>query len=161
MKRMITRLGCGTDIGKDKFHVCYGGYMCDGSFVIKANKSFANTAAGIKAFIAWLTKYLKKHNPDGKLPFQIVMETTGVYHEQLCVSLHQAGLPVCVEVAARVKKYLQSIGQHSKTDKLDAKGICQMACERKLKLWQPFSPNLMQIRTALRHRKSLISTRTK
>lgn len=161
MKRTITRIGCGVDISKDKFHVCFGAFRSDGSFAVKGTRLFANTAVGIKSFIAWLTKYSNKLNADGCLPFQIVMETTGVYHEQLCVSLHEAGLPVCVEVAARVKKYLQSIGQHSKTDKLDAKGICRMACERKLKRWRPFSSKLMQIRAALRHRKALITSRNR
>lgn len=161
MKRTITRLGCGVDISKDKFHVCYGALISDGSFVIKGSKFFANTAAGIKAFIAWVDKYCAKLDSDGVFPFQILMETTGVYHEQLCANLHNADLPVCVEVPNRVKKYLQSIGQYSKNDKLDAKGICRMACERKLKPWQPFSPKLMQIRAALRHRKALIVSKNR
>lgn len=161
MKRTITRLGCGVDISKDKFHVCFGAFMSDGSFVIKSSKFFANTAVGVKAFIAWVNKYFNKFASGEELSFQIVMETTGVYHEQLCSSLHEAKLPVCLEVAARVKKYLQSIGQYSKTDKLDAKGICRMACERKLKLWKPFSPKMMQIRATLRHRKALIISRNR
>lgn len=148
-------------MSKDKFHACFGLFMSDASFVVKSSKFFANTAAGIKAFITWNNKYSTKYNPNGEVPFQVVMETTGVYHEQLCTKLHDEGLPVCVEVAARVKKYLQSIGQYSKNDKLDAKGICCMACERKLKLWQPFSPNLMKIRAALRHRKALIISKNR
>jgi transposase len=54
---------------------------------------------------------------------------------------------------------LKSIGQYSKTDKLDARGICQMACERKLRLWKPFSSEILKIRTALRYRKSLQSSK--
>jgi len=46
---------------------------------------------------------------------------------------------VCLELAKRVKKYLEVIGQKSKTDKLDGKGIAQMACERKFKSWKPNS----------------------
>lgn len=79
----------------------------------------------------------------------------------MCSSLYDAGQPVCLEVAVRVKKYLQSIEQNSKTDKLDAQGICRMACERKLKLWQPFSPNILSIRAVSRHRKSLIESQNR
>ena len=55
-----------------------------------------------------------------------------------------------------MKQYLKYIGQESKNDKLDAKGICQLACERKLRLWKPCSKHIIAIRTALRHRKVLL-----
>ncbi len=159
MKHGIIRLGCGLDISKDKFHTCFGVMLSDGTFVIKGTKSFNNTPSGISAFIEWLNKHHKKYSKAEDLPFQIVMETTGVYHELICSHLHNASMPVCLEVASRVKKYLQSVGQYSKTDKEDARGICRMACERKMKRWQPFSSKIIKIRTALRHRKSLIETR--
>ena len=161
MKNTITRLGCGLDISKDKFDVCFGVMLSDASFVIKGSKSFANKKAGINEFLVWLGKNHAKHNPTGELPFQVVMETTGVYHEHVCLSLYEASWPVCVEVSSRVKRYLQSIGQYSKTDKLDAKGICRLACERKVTLWRPFSPKTMAIRTAIRHRKSLIDNKNR
>ena len=161
MKNTITRLGCGLDISKDKFDVCFGVMLSDASFVIKGSRSFANKKAGINEFLVWLGKNHAKHNPTGELPFQVVMETTGVYHEHVCLSLYEASWPVCVEVSSRVKRYLQSIGQYSKTDKLDAKGICRLACERKVTLWRPFSPKTMAIRTAIRHRKSLIDNKNR
>lgn len=67
---------------------------------------------------------------------------------------------VCLELARRVKKYLEVIGQKSKTDKLDGKGIAQMACERKFKPWEPISSFIMELRTILRHRKALIQVKT-
>lgn len=161
MEKGFTRLGCGLDIGKDKFHVCFGGLSRSAAFKIKGSRSFANTASGIAAFLGWLDKHLTKHNEGGAVPFQLLMETTGVYHEQVCLRAYEAGLPVCVEVARRVKKYLQSIGHESKTDKQDARGICQMACERKFKLWAPCSAHIMDIRSALRHRKSLVNSRVR
>lgn len=161
MKKEYERLGCGLDIGKDSFHGCFGAIDKKAHFTIKASRKFDNNVSGIKAFLAWLNKHLAKHNPEGVLPFQLLMETTGVYHEQICLSAYQAGLPVCVEVASRVKKYLQMIGQYTKTDKQDARGICQMACERKMKLWKPCSAKIMDIRSALRHRRSLINNKTR
>lgn len=154
-------MGCGLDVSKDKFHACAGVVMSDGSFVVKGSRSFKNANEGITAFLGWLGKFHKKHDNGAGLPFQIALETTGVYHEQVCSRLYDASWPVCLEVAARVKRYLQSIGQHSKTDKQDAKGICRMSCERKLKLWKPFSPHILKIRAALRHRKSLIDNKNR
>jgi transposase len=82
-----------------------------------------------------------------------------VYHEAVLFAAHQAGLPVCVEVAKRVKRYLQSIGQYSKNDKLDASGIARLASERQLRSWQPCSEHIYMLRAALRQRKSLIDSK--
>jgi len=161
MKAKYERLGCGLDIGKSKFHACFGAINTQAHFTVKASRSFANTPIGIATFLAWVDKQLTKCNTNGALPFQLLLETTGVYHEQVCLKAFEANLPVCVEVANRVKKYLQVIGQSTKTDKQDARGICQMACERKMKLWQPASPKLLAIRNCLRHRKSLIDNKVR
>lgn len=161
MKKKIIRLACGLDIGKDKFRACFGRIDQTGHFTVKSGRFFDNTTSGIKAFLVWTKKHLTKLNPDNELPFQVLMETTGVYHESVCLAVYEADLPVCLEVAKRVKRYLQSIGMYSKTDKLDAKGICQMACERKFKPWKPCSPNILKLRTALRHRKSLVNNKTR
>lgn len=160
MNTKYERLGCGLDIGKDNFHACFGAIDNTARFTIKASRKFDNSPSGIKNFLEWINKQLAKYNV-ADLPFQLLMETTGVYHEQVCLKAFEAGLPVCIEVASRVKKYLQVIGQYTKTDKQDAKGICQMACERKMKLWKPCSPKILRIRTLLRHRKSLVKSITR
>ena len=161
MKKKFIRLACGLDIGKDKFRACFGRIDESAHFTVKSGRFFDNSPSGIKAFLVWVKKHLTKSNSTNELPFQILLETTGVYHESVCLAIYEAELPACLEVAKRVKKYLQSIGQYSKTDVLDAKGICQMACERKFKLWKPGSPNILKLRAALRHRKSLVNSRTR
>ena len=160
MKKTFLRLGCGLDISKDQFHACVGGMDQIGAFIIRAQRKFDNNASGIGHFLDWLAHHRRKVDAAAELPFQLVMETTGVYHEAVLFAAHAAGLPVCLELARRVKKYRQTLGQNSKTDKLDASAICQLAVERHLRRWQPLSPKLYPLRTALRHRKSLVKTRT-
>lgn len=155
MKKDISRLGCGVDISKDKFHTCFGYYTAEGQFKVIRSKKFGNNPSGIESFIDWVKENLKKQDPEKVIPFQLAMETTGVYHESVCVAAYQAGLNACLEVASRVKLYLKSMGNESKNDTLDARGICQMACERKLRTWHPCSPKIMEIRSALRHRRAL------
>lgn len=158
----MNRLGCGVDSGKKEFHACFGGLRQeDGSYVIKRTRKFENTPSGIKQFLSWVDKWLQKYDPESNLPFQVVMEPTGVYHENLLAAAYDAGLPVCVVLAQRVKYFLLSINQISKTDRVDAKGICRMACEQKQKLWKPSSPNIMKLRSALRHRKALLDSQTR
>ena len=63
MKKAYERLGCGLDIGKEKFHVCFGGIDKTADFTIKASRNFDNNESGIKAFFAWLNnRYLKIQN---------------------------------------------------------------------------------------------------
>jgi len=161
MKKKFIRLACGLDISKKSFHACFGGQNEQGDFIIQGQRKFSNTFKGIEAFLLWLEKYCLKFNKDKEIPFQLLMETTGVYHEGILFATHEAGIKVCLELAKRVKLYLRSIGQESKTDKLDARGICRMACERKFRLWQPASKNIYRLRTALRQRKSLIKSRVR
>lgn len=161
MSKKLTRLGCGVDTGKKEVFVCIGGLRPDGSYVTKARKKFKNTFSGIKQLIEWMNKHLAKLNPEGQLPFQMVMEPTGVYHELLLDRAYEAGFPVCLVLAQRVKYFLLSIGQISKTDAVDARGICKMACEVKQERWKPCSPNIMNLRSALRHRKSLVESKTR
>jgi len=153
------RLGCGFDISKDSFHACFGDVDQSGKFRIISQRKFDNKAKGVEECIGWINKHLAKLNPEGALPFQLVMEPTGVYHETLLFALHSAGLPVSVELSKRIKQYLRSLGSDSKTDKKDAGGICRLACERKLRLWQPYSPGIYKLRTHLRQHKSFIANR--
>lgn len=157
------RLGCGIDVSKDKLAICFGGYTASGQFkIIASRKSFKNTLTDIQKLIQWTAKYQAKHNAScGQLPFQVVMETTGSYHESVLHALYQAGMNVCLERAAKVKKFLLSLGQYSKNDDVDAVGICRLACERKLRPWKPFSPKIMELRSLLRHRNQLVKNRTR
>ena len=158
VKTMATRwirYGLGLDMSKDTFHACLGGYTREGEFKVIAQRQFKNSKKGFDELVEWLEKNRKEKTLD----WQILMEVTGVYHEGLLYHLHSKGFPVCLELAKRVKKYIQSIGHKSKNDKLDGRGISQMACERKLNRWKPISPQIHSIRTMLRHRKALIAAR--
>ena len=86
MKKDIIRLGCGVDISKEKFDACMGYLNSDNQFKILKTKKFNNTKTGIASFIGWLKQQLKTLNSESLVPFQLVMETTGVYHEPLCLA---------------------------------------------------------------------------
>ena len=161
MSKKLSRLGCGVDVSKEDIYACFGGVRPDGSHVVKGSRKFGNNSSGIKQFIGWLKKKLVKYNAESDVPFQMIMEPTGVYHEALLAMAYEEGLPVCLVLAQRVKYFLLSLNQISKTDKVDAKGICRMACESKQRQWQPCSPNIMKLRSALRHRKSLLDSQTR
>jgi len=155
MKTRWIRNGLGLDISKDHFHACLGGYTQEMEFKVIGQRRFSNSQKGFVELVEWM----EKHRKDKALDWQVVMEVTGVYHERVLYHLHSEGYPVCLEVAKRVKRYMQSIGHKSKNDKLDGRGLAQLACERKLVRWAPVSPQIHAIRTLLRHRKAMVVAR--
>lgn len=155
MKKKLLKYGIGVDMGSKKFDVCITSEWDDGHQKIEATKTFDNTASEHKKFHQWV----EKHRKNKEVPYQILMEVTGVYHEKLLYYLYDVEAAVCLEMPKRVKHYLQSIGQYSKTDKLDSKGISRMACERKFTKWKPGSKHIRELRVVLRHRKSLIKSK--
>lgn len=78
----------------------------------------SNDEAGIRE----LVKKLKQLKP--KL---IVLEPTGGFEMLVVAELSQAGLPVAVVNAKRVRDFAKSIGQMAKTDKWDAKVLAPFA----------------------------------
>jgi transposase len=78
----------------------------------------SNEAAGIGS----LLKRLKKQKPT-----LIVVEPTGGFEMLLVAELSQAGLPIAVVNAKRVRDFARATGQLAKTDKLDAKVLAHFA----------------------------------
>jgi len=149
------KYGVGIDMSKEWFHACVSVETLDGAIKIITQKKFKNSPSGHVSFKNWL----EKNRKDKSISYQIVMEVTGVYHEKLLYYLYDNDIKVSLEVPKRVKRYLEVLGHKSKTDKLDGKGIARMACERKIKTWTPVSKHIRELRTALRHRKSLIHSK--
>lgn len=75
-----------------------------------------------EAGIASLVKTLKKLKPQ-----LLVLEPTGGFEMLVVAELSQAGLPVAVVNAKRVRDFAKATGQIAKTDKLDAKVLAHFA----------------------------------
>ena len=106
----------GIDISKDVFDVM------DEKGV---HYQFLNTHTGFK-------KYLKILDAQS----HCVMEATGYYHYKLAYFLLENSIKVSVENPLSVKRYIQMKLSKIKTDKSDAKMICQYAKNVDLRLWQ-------------------------
>jgi transposase len=155
------RLGCGIDASKDKSYFLFSGYTSDGDVKCISSKSVKMQPAEIKKAVKWIIDKRHKADPEGTLPFQIVMESTSRYHEKLLFALHEAKLPVCLPQGRLLKKYIASLPWNSKNDPLDAKGLAHYACCRKSILWAPFSKKTLELRDLLRARKSLKSSQVR
>lgn len=95
----------GIDISKDVFDV-HGSKS--------GHDQFKNGAEGFKSFL----KVLPKNS-------LVVMEATGYYHYRLAQYLFKSGIAVSVVNPLSVKRFIQMKLAKVKTDKSDAKAICE------------------------------------
>ncbi|MGH3095132.1 MAG: IS110 family transposase [Streptosporangiales bacterium] len=130
----------GIDISMDDFHVCFKVKTTSGEVKIKGSRSFRNSMKGFEEFLAWSDKKKKE------APLRFVMEATGVYHENLACFLYENEQAVSVVLANKMKNYIKSLNQKTKTDKADAKAIAGFGTERTLVDWEPMSPEYKEIR---------------
>ncbi len=136
----------GIDISKDSFEVCIK-QLKDERSVIKATRSFQNDYPGFEKLLNWTLS--KVSNPI------FVMETTGVYHEDLTHFLYANEQKVSVVLANKMKHFAKSLNMKTKTDKADAQMIAQYELERPLEWWKPMMPQLKDLRDLCRERLSL------
>ena len=105
----------GVDISKDVFDV----YGSEGG-----HSQFKNDSSGFKLFVSTLA-----------VDTLVVMEATGYYHYRLAQFLYKNGIPVSVVNPLSVKRFIQMKLSKIKTDKSDAKAICDYGLSTEVALY--------------------------
>lgn len=105
---------CGVDVSSDVLDLCYQ----DGS----GDKHHLQVFNNKKGF----QQLLKSCGKD----LHYVMESTGVYHMQFMFYLHENGCVYSVVNALQIRRYIQMHLERNKSDKKDAKRICEYGIER-------------------------------
>jgi transposase len=95
----------GIDISKDWFDAHTEG----------RDKRFSNRRMGFEELIAWL----------GEGNFHVVLEATGGHERALRRFLDEAGIPASVAHAFQVHSFGKALGRLHKTDKVDARLLCE------------------------------------
>jgi transposase len=155
MKRTYLKYCLGIDVSKDEHQVCLSVIDDQQKVTIKGSRKFANTVKGFEQLEIWLQKHLKL-----ELPLVIVLEATGVYHEQLSWFLYEKGYSLSIVLPNKAKAYLKAIGLKSKNDSIDAAGLARMGAEQRLPLWQPCSAQLHSLKMLTRYHERLQHTKT-
>lgn len=99
---------------------------------------FANTPEGHQQLVGKLTKR-------GRTA-RVALEATGIYHLDLALALHDAGLFVAVLNPRAVLHFAEASSRRSKTDAIDAAVLREYAARMELERWQPPSPVRLQLR---------------
>jgi transposase len=139
------KYGLGIDMAMEKFDACISIIDKLQHVMIRSQCSFNNNKKGFEAFILWVTK-----NTELAIPAVYLMEATGIYYEQLAWFLHNKNRSVSVVLPNKAKKYKDALGLKSKNDRIDAKGLAQMACEQNNTTWKPLTSNIYLLRLITR-----------
>lgn len=149
----------GIDMAKDDFSACLQSYdLRSQSHQVISRKTFKNKPSGFKACMSWLARHTRKD----PAPVRLTMEATGVYYESfaLFVAEYHSQIHLAVVLPSQSKRYIESRGLRSKTDKIDAYGLALMGAERKLASWKGIDPFWRKLRVYTRTRAELQDQRT-
>lgn len=108
------KMYCGIDVSSETLDICY--QTASGE---KLHKQVKNNKVGFQTIVKLCGKN-----------YHYVMESTGVYHTALMFYLHEFGLVYSVINALQIKRYIQMHLERNKTDKKDAKRICEYGMDR-------------------------------
>ena len=118
-------------------------------------KSFPNTTSGFEELKKYVLAKVKRGH------WTVVLESTGVYHENLVDYCSLNKIPVSVILPNKIKNYTKVENIKSKNDQIDAKVIARYGCIFPLKLWSPMADNYYELRTLSRHIMSLKKERAR
>jgi transposase len=149
----IIHQSIGIDISNDDFHACFYQKSLRGQMKRKGKvRTFKNTLSGFDDLINWIEKV----RDASSVGVSIVMEATGVYHEQLAYFAHEKAYRLSVLLPNKVKSFAKSLNILSKTDKIDAEVLARMGVERPLRSWSPMSPLMRDLKALSRQRQAFI-----
>ena len=137
----------GIDVSKKTLDIC----VLENSKI--QNKQFANDAKG---HLTVLERMLSI-KPDG-----IVIEPTGIYHQQILLALQQKDLPVFLIHPAQVKAFRTALGQRNKGDQQDAWLLAQIGqtFPQALRKPNPCHELQMVLRQLMGYREDLLQRKT-
>ena len=90
-----------------------------------------------------------------------VMEATGSYHARLALQLYQAARVVTVVNPLVIKRFIQMKLSRVKSDKADAKYLCEYGNNHELTAWEPSSEAVQELQQAHSWLDDLIVERTR
>jgi transposase len=108
-------------------------------------REFANDSVGHRELLKWAGKTSR-----------VCIEATGVYHLQLALMLHSAGVGVMVVNPRVAKDFARALATRSKTDKVDARVLLEYVERMEFVAWQAPSAAVLELRELGRRMSELI-----
>lgn len=137
----------GMDVAKAKLDGCL---LLDEASGRRKTKVVSNTKAGIADLLAWVAK--QHISPD---ELHVVMEATGVYHDQAALALADAGVTVSIVNPAQVKDFGRGLAVRTKTDGVDSFVLARYGALLKPAAWVPPAPEARMLQALLARREAI------
>ena len=137
----------GMDVAKAKLDCCL---LLDEAAGRRKTKMVANSKPGIADLLVWVTK---QHVFPSEL--HVVMEGTGVYHEQAALALAGAGVTVSIVNPAQVKDFGRGLAVRTKTDGVDSFVLARYGALLKPAAWIPPAPEARVLQALLSRREAV------
>ena len=153
MKEII-RQCIGIDCAKDEHVASFVVMYTDRQVVPISTVTFKNSKVGFEKLRRWGLKFAKAE------PFTVVMESTGVYHEQLACYLVDNDFFVSVILPNKAKYFAKTLDIRSVNDKIASVSLATMGLEKKLNPWAKPSPLFNNLKQLTRERDQIIQERT-
>lgn len=134
----------GMDVAKAKLDCCL---LLDEASGKRKTKVVSNAKPGIVDLLAWVAK--QNISPE---ELHVVMEGTGVYHEQAALALADAGVTVSIVNPAQVKDFGRGLAVRTKTDSVDSFVLARYGALLKPKAWVPPAPEARILQALLARR---------
>ena len=137
----------GMDVAKAKLDCCL---LLDEASGKRKTKAVNNTKSGIADLLVWVAK----QNVSSK-ELHVVMEGTGVYHEQAALALADAGVTVSIVNPAQVKDFGRGLAVRTKTDGVDSFVLARYGALLKPVAWTPPAPEARMLQALLSRREAI------
>lgn len=134
----------GMDVAKAKLDCCL---LLEEASGKRKTKVVSNAKSGIVDLLAWVAK--QNVSPEA---LHVVMEGTGVYHEQAALALADAGVTVSIVNPAQVKDFGRGLAVRTKTDGVDSFVLARYGALLKPKEWAPPAPEARILQALLARR---------
>ena len=137
----------GMDVAKAKLDCCL---LLDEASGRRKTKVVSNAKSGIVDLLAWVAK---QNVSPGAL--HVVMEATGVYHEQAAMALADAGITVSIVNPAQVKDFGRGLAVRTKTDGVDSFVLARYGALLRPAAWTPPAPEARMLQALLSRREAI------
>lgn len=137
----------GMDVAKAKLDCCL---LLDVASGKRKTKVISNTRSGVAELLAWVAK--QGGSPE---TLHVVMEGTGVYHEQAALALADAGVAVSIVNPAQVKDFGRGLAVRTKTDGVDSFVLARYGALLNPAAWTPPAPEARLLQALLARREAI------
>lgn len=137
----------GMDVAKAKLDCCL---LLDEAGGKRKSKTVGNSKSGIADLLVWIEK---QHVSTGEL--HVIMEGTGVYHEQAAMALADVGVTASIVNPAQVKDFGRGLAVRTKTDGVDSFVLARYGALLKPAAWVPPAPEARMLQALLSRREAI------